>query len=123
MCSIRIKVSSGLFGFVQTLWFLFFSRNSTRTPVHSMSYNPAENCIILSIVSIVNCFPFRPIKQMVIGVLSPESGTESTREEWECGKEKPKGKSMRCQWDMNTQTLGIQREVFPTELLYEFHWE
>jgi len=28
-----------------------FRRNSSRTPVYSMSYNPAENCVLLCTVS------------------------------------------------------------------------
>ena len=27
-----------------------FKRNSSRTPVYSMSYNPAENCVLLCTV-------------------------------------------------------------------------
>jgi len=28
-----------------------FRRNSSRTPVYSMSFNPAENCVLLCTVS------------------------------------------------------------------------
>lgn len=31
--------------------FVSFCRNSSRTPVYSMSYNPAENCVLLCTVS------------------------------------------------------------------------
>lgn len=34
-----------------TLIYFYNSRNSSRTPVYSMSYNPAENCVLLCTVS------------------------------------------------------------------------
>lgn len=37
--------------FLCTLIYFYNSRNSSRTPVYSMSYNPAENCVLICTVS------------------------------------------------------------------------
>ena len=38
--------------FLCTLIYFYNSRNSSRTPVYSMSYNPAENCVLICTVSV-----------------------------------------------------------------------
>lgn len=45
-----------------------FRRNSSRTPVYSMSYNPAENCVLLCTVS--NIFLLDKLPTLCISYIS-----------------------------------------------------
>ena len=55
--------------------FSYHFRNSSRTPVYSMSYNPAENCVLLCTVSefYMHAYITMPISKSAFGfVVKPK---------------------------------------------------